>query len=368
MNMPLVQGVPWPVPLGDGDACGIEPQAHRHGGPAWERLGARPASPLRRSLLLWLAAPAMAQPGWPTRPLRIVVPYAAGGSADVAARQLAPELQRSLAQPVVIDNRPGADGNIGSAEVAGASDGHTLLMGSVGTHVINPLLSRRLPYDPVKDFAPICLVATVPLVLVMNPAVAQSLGVRNVSDLVRVATAQPGRLHIASGGNGNPTHLAGELFKRLTQTYMLHFPYRSAASAQQDVMAGNMDLMFDSLPLALPQIKASRLLPLAVTSARRSPGLPELPTIEEVGGAALKGYEASAWIGLFAPGSQPPEQLARLQRDSVAALAGPALRERLTARGMLVHGSGGADFAALIATETVKWNRVVKVSGIKVDR
>lgn len=323
----------------------------------------------RRQLLLWLAAtPAAAQPAWPIRPLRIVVPYAAGGASDVAARLLAPELQRSLGQPVLVDNRPGADGNIGSAEVAGAVDGHTLLMGSVGTHVINPLLSRRLPYDAVKDFAPVALVATVPLVLVVNPGVAQHLGIRRLTDLVHAATAQPGRLHIASGGNGNPSHLSGELFKRLTRTYMLHFPYRSTVSAQQDVIAGNMDLMFDTLPSALPQIKAGKLLALGVTSARRSPSLPELPTVEEAGGPALKGYEASAWIGLFAPGSQPAEQLARLQRDSVAALAGNTLRERLTARGMLVHGSGPAEFANLIASETAKWAHVVKVSGVKVDR
>ena len=329
----------------------------------------------RRGLLAWLAAAAaQAQPGmgtgtgWPQRPLRIVVPYVPGGGADQAARLLAPELQRRLGQPVAIDNRPGAEGNIGSAAVASASDGHTLLMGSVGTHVINPLLSRRLPYDPVQDFAPVCLVATVPLVLVVNPATAQALGIRRLPDLVRAAAERPGRLHIASGGNGNPSHLAGELFKRLTQIYLLHFPYRNTASAQQDVVAGTMDLMFDSLPAALPQIKAGKLLALAVTSARRSPGLPDLPTMEEAGGPALKGYEASAWIGLFVPSSQPAEQLARLQRDSVAALAGPALRERLTARGMLVHGSGGPEFAALMAAETAKWARVVQLSGVKVDR
>ncbi|HEY1129353.1 MAG TPA: tripartite tricarboxylate transporter substrate-binding protein [Roseateles sp.] len=322
----------------------------------------------RRGLLLWMATSSVAAQAWPTRPLRIVVPYAAGGATDVAARLLAPELQRRLGQPVFIDNQPGADGNIGSAEVASATDGHTLLMGTVGTHVINPLLSRRLPYDAVKDFAPICLVATVPLVMVMNPAVAQALGVRKLTDLVQVASAQPGRLHIASGGNGNPSHLAGELFKRLTQTYMLHFPYRSTASAQQDVIAGNMDLMFDTLPTALPQIKSGKLLALGVTSTRRSPSIPELPTLEEAGGPALKGYEASAWTGLFAPSSQPAEQIARLQRDSVAALAGSALRERLNSRGLLVQGGGGAGFAALIAAETEKWARVVQLSGVKVDR
>lgn len=336
-----------------------------------------PTAPLpRRELLAWLAAAtagaASAQPAapatWPSRPLRIVVPFPTGGASEIAARLMAPELQRSLGQPVVVDNKPGANGNIGSAEVAGATDGHTLLMGGAATHVINPLLSRRLPYDAVKDFAPICLVATLPLVLVMNPAVAQSLGVRRLTDLIHVATAQPGRLHIASGGNGTPTHLAGELFKRLTQTYMLHFPYRSTASAQQDVVAGNMDLMFDALPTALAQIRAGKLLALGVTSARRSASLPDLPTLEEAGSPALRGYEASAWAGLFAPSSQPPEQLARLQRDSVAVLANPALRDRLTQRGMLVHGSGAADLAALMTTETEKWARVLQLAGIKGDR
>lgn len=323
----------------------------------------------RRGLLLALAGlSATAQPAWPARTLRIVVPYAPGGAADIASRLLVPELQRSLGQPVVVDNRPGADGNIGSAEVASAGDGHTLLMGSVGTHVINPLLSRRLPYDPIKDFAPVSLIATVPLVLVVNPAVAQALGIRRLADLVHAATAQPGRLHLASGGNGQPTHLAGELFKRLTQTYMLHFPYRSTASAQQDVIAGNMDLMFDSLPAALPLIRAGKLLALAVTSSRRSPSLPELPTVEEAGGPALKGFEASAWIGLFAPASLAAEPLARLQRDTLTALALPAVRERLTARGMLVQGIGGAEFGTLIAAETAKWARVVRLSGVKVDR
>lgn len=319
----------------------------------------------RRTALVTLAClPAMAQPG---RPLRIVVPYATGGAADIATRLLAPELQRRLGQPVVVDNRPGADGNIGSAEVASASDDRTLLMGSVGTHVINPLLARRLPYDAVKDFAPVSLVATVPLVLVVNPAAAQRLGVRRLADLVQAAAARPGRLHIASGGNGTATHLAGELFKRLSQTYLLHFPYRSTMSAQQDVIAGNMDLMFDSLPAALPQIRAGRLLPLAVTTARRSPSLPELPTVEEAGGALLQGYEASAWLGLFAPASLAAEPLARLQRDTVAALATPALRERMTARGLLVHGSGATGLAALMAAETAKWARVVQLAGVKVD-
>lgn len=326
----------------------------------------------RRGLLCWLAAPALAQPGgavtsWPTRPLRIVVPYAPGGPGDQAARLLAPELQRSLSHPVLVENRPGADGKIGAAEVAVATDGHTLLLGSLGTHVVNPLLSRRLPYDAVKDFAPVGVVATVPLVLVMNPEVAQRLGVRSVDDLVRAATLHPGRLLYASGGNGTVSHLAGELFKRLTRTEMLHFPYRSTVSAQKDVIAGNMDLMFDSLTAALPQIRAGRLQVLAVASARRVPGLPELPTVEESADPALRGFEATAWLALFAPGGQPPEQLARLQRETAAVLAGP-LRERLAARGLFAYGAAGADLAALIAAETDKWARVVRLAGLRTEQ
>lgn len=331
--------------------------------------------PRRRALLLWLgsvaAARVAAQPvagSWPSRALRLVAPFPEGGVADRIARLLAPELQRRLGQPVHVDNRPGADGNIGCAEVAGSSDDHTLLLGTVGTHAINPLLSTRLPYDPVKDFAPISLLATVPLVLVINPDVAQSQGIRNVADLVRVAQAQPGRLLIACGSNGHYSHLAGELFKRMTQTEMQHFPHRNPASAQRDVVAGNMDLMFDTLSQALPRIRNGRLLPLAVAGRRRSPSLPDLPTVEEAGGPALKGFEAGAWVGLFAPSGQPPEQLARLQRDTVSALAEPSLRVRMSALGLEPQGSTAAEFAALIAAESVKWARVVRLSGVKVDR
>jgi tripartite-type tricarboxylate transporter receptor subunit TctC len=330
-------------------------------------------SPSRRHWLLGLVAASgltRAQPAapWPSRALRIVVPYGPGGTTDMVARLLAPELQRSLGQPVLIDNKPGAEGNIGSVEVAKASDGHTLLMATVGTHAVNPVLSRRLPYDPVKDFAPVALVATVPLVLVVNPAFASARGIHSVADLVRAATLTPGHLHLASAGNGTPTHLTGELFKRLTQTYMLHFPYRTAIPAQQDVVAGNMDLMFDSLPVALPQIRAGKLLALAVSGARRSPSLPDLPTVEEAGGPALKGFEASVWFGLLAPAQQPAEQLARLQRDTAAVLANPALRERLLALGAQPMSLTPAEFTALIATETAKWARVVKLAGVKVDR
>ncbi|HEV6964454.1 tripartite tricarboxylate transporter substrate binding protein [Roseateles sp.] len=314
-----------------------------------------------------LALPALAQAGWPSRPVRLVVPFTPGGTTDLLARAMAPELQQRLGQAVVVDNKPGAGGNIGSAEVAKATDGHTLLMGTVGTHAINAALYPRLPYDPVKDFAPVTLVASVPNVLVLNPANAARYGIRSVADLVRVARANPGKLNLASSGNGTSIHLAGELFKAMTGSYMLHFPYRGSGPALMDLMAGNMDLMFDNLPSALPHIKAGKLLALAVTSAQRSPAVPELPTIAEAGGAPLKGFEASSWFGLLAPAGQPHDQVARLQREAAAALATPALRERLAGQGAVAGGGSSAEFAALIASEAAKWARVVKVSGAKVD-
>ncbi|HEX2012402.1 MAG TPA: tripartite tricarboxylate transporter substrate binding protein, partial [Roseateles sp.] len=248
---------------------------------------------------------ALAQGAWPSKPLRIVVPFAAGGTTDILARALAPELQKALGQPVIVDNKPGAGGNTGSAEVARASDGHTILMGTVGTHGINQSLYPKLPYDPVKDFAPITLVAAVPIVLVLNPAKAQALGVNTVQDLIRVAKANPGKLNMASSGNGTSIHLAGELFKSMSGTFMLHFPYRGSGPALLDLMGGNVDLMFDNLPSSMPHIKAGKLKAIAVTSARRSEALPDIPTIEEAGGPALKGYEASSWFGLLAPAGTP---------------------------------------------------------------
>lgn len=309
-----------------------------------------------------------AQPGWPNRPVRVVVPYGPGGSTDVLTRQLVPDLQRLLGQPVHIDYKPGADGNIGSVEVAKATDGHTLLMGTIGTQALNAVLSRRLPYDPLGDFAPIALVALVPQVLVINPAVAAALGIRSVADLVRVARAQPGRLHLASAGNGTSSHLCGELFKKLTSTEMPHFPYRSAGPAQQDVVAGNMDLMFDSLTSVLPQLRAGRLQALAVSSSRRSPTVPDLPTLAQAGGAAFEGVEVQVWFGLLAPAHQPAEQLARLQRDTAQVLALPALRERFRALGAQAGHATPAEFAAFMAAETIRWARIVRRVGVKVDR
>jgi len=326
----------------------------------------------RRALLalsstVWLPELARAQSAWPARPLRIVVPFPPAGTTDLMARALAPELQKALGQPVVVENKPGAGGNTGSADVAHATDGHSLLMGTVGTHAINQSLYPKMPFDPVKDFAPITLVAAVPNVLVMNPANAQKYGIHSVADLARVAKANPGKLNMCSSGNGTSIHLAGELFKSLTATYMIHFPYRGSGPALLDLMGGNMDLMFDNLPSAMPHIKSGKLKAIAVTSAKRSEALPELPTIAESGVPELKGFEASSWFGLLAPAAQPADQVARVQREVAKALATPVMRERLAAQGAVPGGGTSAEFAALIARETTKWAKVVKVSGAKVD-
>jgi tripartite-type tricarboxylate transporter receptor subunit TctC len=325
----------------------------------------------RRQLILLTSTllvhpPLRAQGAWPTKPVRIVVPFPAGGTTDILARALAPELGRVFNQTFIVDNKPGAGGNLGAAEVARAApDGHTLLMGTVGTHGINQSLYPKLPYDPVKDFAAITLVAGVPNVLVMNPAKADALKINSVPDLIRHAKANPGKLNMASSGNGTSIHLSGELFKTMTGTYMLHFPYRGSGPAVLDLIGGTMDLMFDNLPSSLPHIKAGKLKALAVTSAQRSAALPELPTIAEAAG--LKGYEASSWFGLLAPAGTPADVVARVQQETAKALNLPSLKERLVAQGAIPSGMSSAEFASMIGAETRKWAVVVKASGAKVD-
>jgi tripartite-type tricarboxylate transporter receptor subunit TctC len=309
-----------------------------------------------------------AQGTWPSRPVRIVVPFPAAGTTDILARAIAPELQRAFGQPFVVENKPGAGGNTGAAEVAKAGgDGYTLLMGTVGTHAINPALYPKMPYDHVKDFAPITLVAGVPNVLVMNPASAQKYGINSVADLARVARANPGRLNVASSGNGTSIHLSAELFKALTGTFMLHLPYRGSGPALIDLMGGNVDLMFDNLPSSLPHIKSGRLKALAVTSGQRSAALPDLPTIAEAGGPELKGYEASSWFGLLAPAGTPAEVVNRLQQETAKALALPLIKERMLAQGAIPSGMTPAEFVRFIDAETKKWAQVVKAAGAKVD-
>lgn len=311
---------------------------------------------------------ALAQAAWPSKPIRFVVPFAAAGTTDILARALAPELQKALGQPVVVDNKPGAGGNTAAGEVAKTpADGYTMLMGTVGTHAINAALYPKLPYDPIKDFAPVTLVAGVPNVLVLNAAFAQKHNINNVADFIRVAKANPGKFNMASSGNGTSIHLSGELFKSMAGVFMVHFPYRGSGPALIDLMGGSMDLMFDNLPSALPHIRSGKLKALAVTSARRSDAIPELPTIEEAGGPTLKGYEASSWFGLVVPAGTPADIVNRLQAESAKALASPALKERLQTQGAIPSGMSSADFAKFIAAETAKWAKVVKTANAKVD-
>ena len=320
------------------------------------------------ALCATLALPglAAAQTAWPTKPVRVVVPFAPGGTTDILARVLAPELSKVFGQSFVVDNKAGAGGNIGAEIVAKSpADGNTLLMGTVGTHGINKALYAKLPYDPQKDFAPVTLVAGVPNVMVMNTRRAQELGIASVADFVRYAKAHPGRLNMASSGNGTSIHLAGELFKSRNGIFMTHIPYRGSGPALKDLIGGAVDVMFDNLPSAMPHIQSGSLKAFAVTSSQRSAALPDLPTVADAG--KLPGFEASSWFGLLAPAGTPPDVVARLQQETAKALALPAVKERLLAQGAIPGGNSPAEFAQQIDAEITKWAGVVKASGAKVD-
>jgi tripartite-type tricarboxylate transporter receptor subunit TctC len=315
-----------------------------------------------------LPASVLAQGAWPTKPVRLVVPFAAGGTTDILARAVAQELTKTLGQSFVVDNKPGAGGNIGADLVAKAApDGYTILMGTVGTQAINKSLYAKMPYDPQKDFQPITLVAGVPNVMVVNAEKAAARHINTVQDFIRYAKANPGKLNMASSGNGTSIHLAGELFKTMTGVYMTHFPFQGSNPALFSLLAGDMDVMFDNLPSAMNHIKSGKLKALAVTSATRSAALPNVPTVEEAGGPALKGFEASSWFGLLAPAGTPMEIVNRIQQETAKALATPAMKERLQAQGAIPSGNTPAQFAQMIDREIRKWAPVVKASGAKID-
>jgi tripartite-type tricarboxylate transporter receptor subunit TctC len=311
---------------------------------------------------------AQAQGAWPNRPVRIVVPFNAGGTTDILARAVAQELTKSLGQSFVVENKAGAGGNIGADIVAkSAPDGYTLLMGTVGTHAINRSLYSKMPYDHFKDFQPITLVAGVPNVMVVNTEKAKARGWGSVQDFIKHAKANPGKLNMASSGNGTSIHLAGELFKSMTGTFLTHFPFTGSNPALFSLLSGDMDVMFDNLPSAMAHIKSGKLTALAVTSGTRSTALPDVPTVEQAGGPALKGYEASSWFGLLAPAGTPMDIVNRIQQETAKALATPAMKERLQAQGAIPSGNTPAQFAQMIDRETRKWASVVKASGAKVD-
>jgi tripartite-type tricarboxylate transporter receptor subunit TctC len=297
---------------------------------------------------------------YPTRPIRLIVPFVPGGGADIVGRVLAQKLTESWSVPVVIDNRPGAAGNLGTALVANAApDGYTLLMGNVGPLAINPTLYKRLPYDPLKDFAPVSLLVGYPNVLVTHPS-----GAHSVKELVALAKSQPRRLTFASSGTGSSTHLAAELLKSMAQIELLHVPYKGGGQAVVDVMSGQVDIYFSSLPGALPHIKSGKLRALGVTSANRSSAARDIPTIAESG---FPGYEATNWLGLLAPARTPAPIISRLNTEVRRVFQQPDVEQHLIAQGGEPATGSPDAFTRYIKSEITKWARVVKSSGTQAE-
>ena len=311
--------------------------------------------------LLALPAGAQGAATYPTKPIKIVVPFPPGGATDILARAIGAELQKAFGQSVLIENKAGAGGNPGADMVAKSPpDGYTLVMATVGTHGINMSLYSKMPYDAVKDFEPITLVAGVPNLLVVHPSVAA----KSVAELTALAKAQPGKLNVASSGNGTSIHMAAELYKMMAGVDILHVPYKGSSFAMTDLLGGQVQLMFDNMPSALPQVKAGKLRALAVTSPKRSSALPDVPTMDEEG---LKGFDATSWFGLLAPAGTPKDIIAKLNAAAVKALATPEMRERLASQGAEAVGNTPDQFAAFIKAEIEKWAKTVKASGARVD-
>ena len=298
---------------------------------------------------------------FPTKPVTIIVPFSAGGTTDILARIVGQYLGTKFGESVVVENRDGAGGNIGTQTAARAkADGYTLLMGTVGTHAINPALYSKLNFDHIKDFQPLTRVAMVPNLLVVNP----DRPYRSVKELIEYAKAHPGEVTFASSGNGSSIHLSGELFSLMADVDMLHVPYRGSAPAVTDLLGGTVDIMFDNMPSAIQHVRSNTLVPLAVTPATRSPELPDVPTIAEAG---VEGYEATSWFGLFAPAGTPDDVVQTLHAAIVEALKDPEVVKKFNAQGAQVHIDTPEEFAEFIAAETEKWADVVKRSGATVN-
>jgi tripartite-type tricarboxylate transporter receptor subunit TctC len=306
-----------------------------------------------------LLSPAAYAQSYPTKPVRLVVPFGAGGAPDLVARVMSPRLQESLGQPIVVDNRAGAAGILGMEIVAKSPpDGHTLVVGSAGPVAIVPSLYRKLSYDVARDFAPISMVTAIPFLLVVHP----SLPVKTVKDLVALAKAKPGQLNFGSPGTGSTTHLATELLKSATGMKITHVPYKGVAAAATDLISGQVQILSGDLNTMLPQVKSGRMRAIAVTSARRSSLLPEIPSVAESG---VPGFDASGWIGLLAPAATPAAIIQRVNGIVVKALATPETRSRLSALGGEVSASTPEQFAAFIRSETAKYGKVIKSAGIE---
>lgn len=323
--------------------------------------------PLRIVALCAASALALVNPlaalaqAYPSKPVTIIVPWPPGGPSDIAARPMAKDLGEELKQSFIIDNRGGAGGNIGTAMVTKAApDGYTLLITSSAPIVINPSLYKQMPFDPSKDLAPITNLLRVPLVLAVNPSVPAN----NLKELIAYVNAQKGKIQYASSGNGTPQHLTGELFKSTAKLDMVHVPYKGSAPAITDLIGGHVPIMFDSTIAILPQIKAGKVKPIAITSAKRSTVLPDVPTFAEAG---MPGFESYAWYGFFAPAKTPPDVVAKLNAAALKVMKGPDWQKVLAETGSENVGESPEQFTAFTKAEAAKWAKVVKESGATID-
>jgi len=310
--------------------------------------------------LVWAAGAAAAEP-FPSHPMRIVVPFAAGGAVDVLARIAGQQLGAALGQPVVIENRTGAGGNIGGDAVAKAApDGYTMLLATTGLLTVNPTIYHAMPFSPSRDLAPVARLATVPNLMVINP----DLPVHTVAEFIAYAKARPGKVFFGSPGSGTGIHLSGELFNLMAGVEMVHAPYRGSAPALADLMAGAVQVMFDNMPSALPLARSGRLRALAVTTATRAPALPDVPTLAESG---LPDYETSAWFGIMVPVATPPEIVATLGQAFDRVMRLPDVEQRLAELGAQSTPDTPAEFAAFIAVETTKWSKLARDAHVTVE-
>ena len=307
-------------------------------------------------LLPWAAH---ADDAWPSRPVRIVVPFAAGGTSDVLARTLGERLQAALKQTVLVDNRAGAGGVIGADSVAKAQpDGYTFLLGTISSHAINPALNPKMPYDAAKDFAPVILLGSISNVLLVGP----DQPFKNVKDLIAAAKAKPGSLAFASAGQGSSQHMSGETFKLLTGTDLTHVPYKGSAPAIQDVVGGQVPMSFETVTVALPQIMAKKVRVLAVTTSHRSALLPDVPTLQEAG---VAGFDVASWQAIYAPAGTPPAIVARMNAELQKIIAAPEMKTKMDGLGLEYKANSPAQFAEFGQKEIAKWAKIVKDGNVK---
>jgi tripartite-type tricarboxylate transporter receptor subunit TctC len=313
------------------------------------------------AMALALAADDAQAQTYPSKPIRMVVPFTPGGTTDILARTVGQKMGEAWGQPVVVDNRPGAGGNIGSELVAkSAPDGYTLLMGTISTHAINASLYKRLPFDPTRDFAPVSRVGTLPNILIVHPSVP----VKSVKELIELAKSKPGDLNFASSGVGTSLHLSGELFNSMAGVKLVHVPYKGSSPALADLLGGQVKIMFDNLPSALPHVKAGKLKPLAVTGAKRAGVLPEVPTVI---GSGLPGFEVTSWFAVFAPAKTAKDIITKLNGEIVKILNSADVKEKLTQLGVDAAPTTPEELAAFAKAETEKWGKVVKATGASAD-